>query len=146
MSCYDSLSLYELIGNANDPQAHILQGLRHWLDMTLAQQFPFREIDPFQLIYMSYLSIGCQNMEVRGICIVNLPLTFSVLIETFAHSETFLTFMVFIEVCNLKACNFIKKRLQHRCSPAKFAKFLRALAILKNIYERLLLIFLNFNS
>ena len=25
----------------------------------------------------------------------------------------------------LQACNFIKKRLQHRCFPVKFAKFLR---------------------
>ena len=34
--------------------------------------------------------------------------------------------------------NFIKKRLQHRCFPAKFAKFLRT-PISKDIYERLLL-------
>ena len=34
--------------------------------------------------------------------------------------------------------NFIKKRLQHRCFPAKFAKFLRR-NFWKNIYERLLL-------
>ena len=27
---------------------------------------------------------------------------------------------------HLKACNFIKKRLQHRCFPVKFAKFLKA--------------------
>ena len=26
---------------------------------------------------------------------------------------------------SLKVCNFIKKRLQHRCFPVKFAKFLR---------------------
>ena len=36
----------------------------------------------------------------------------------------------FVEV--LKACNFIKKRLQHRNFPVKFAKFLRT-SILKNI-------------
>ena len=29
------------------------------------------------------------------------------------------------KVAGLKACNFIKKRLQHRCLPVKFAKFLR---------------------
>ena len=34
--------------------------------------------------------------------------------------------------------NFIKNRLQHRCFPVKFAKFLRT-PILKNICERLLL-------
>ena len=28
-------------------------------------------------------------------------------------------------VSGLKACNFVKKRLQHRCFPVKFAKFLR---------------------
>ena len=32
----------------------------------------------------------------------------------------------------LKACNFIKKRLQHRCFPVKFAKFLRT-PFLQNI-------------
>ena len=29
--------------------------------------------------------------------------------------------------CSQKACNFVKKRLRHRCFPLKFAKFLRAL-------------------
>ena len=48
--------------------------------------------------------------------------------------------------CSLKkdlrpeACNFIRKRLQHSCFLAKFAKFLRT-PILKNICERLLLSF-----
>ena len=37
-----------------------------------------------------------------------------------------------------KARNFIKIRLQHRCFPVNFAKFLRT-PILKNICERLLL-------
>ena len=37
-----------------------------------------------------------------------------------------------------KACNFIKKRLQHRCFPVNIVEFLRTL-ILKNIYEWLLL-------
>ena len=36
------------------------------------------------------------------------------------------------------ACNFFKKRLQHRCFPVKFAKILRT-PILNNICERLLL-------
>ena len=40
----------------------------------------------------------------------------------------------------LKACNIIKKRLQHRCFPVKYAKFLRT-PILKNICERLSLLF-----
>ena len=46
---------------------------------------------------------------------------------------------------NLKACNFIKKKLQHRCFPAKFAKYLRTPSS-KNIYERLLLEYLIFGS
>ena len=37
----------------------------------------------------------------------------------------------------LKVCNFIKKGLQHRRFPVKFATFLRK-PILKNICERLL--------
>ena len=32
---------------------------------------------------------------------------------------------LFNKVAGLKACNFIKKRLQHRCFPVKFAKFFR---------------------
>ena len=32
---------------------------------------------------------------------------------------------IFCNVVGLKACNFVKTRLQHRCFPAKFAKFLR---------------------
>ena len=36
-------------------------------------------------------------------------------------------------------CNFIKRRLQHRCFPVKFAKFIRA-PILKNICKQLLLL------
>ena len=46
----------------------------------------------------------------------------------------------FNKVTWLQLCSFIKKRLQHRFFPLKFAKFLRTL-ILKNISERLLLCF-----
>ena len=41
--------------------------------------------------------------------------------------------------------NFIRKRLQHRCFPVKFAKFLGR-TILKNICECLLLPFLGFTK
>ena len=41
-------------------------------------------------------------------------------------------------VFNNFGCNFIKKRLQHRCFLVKLAKFLRT-SIFKNICERLLL-------
>ena len=44
---------------------------------------------------------------------------------------------IFNKVAGLKAWNFIKKILQHRCFPVNIAKFLRA-RILKNICERLL--------
>ena len=43
---------------------------------------------------------------------------------------------VFNKVAGLWACNFITKKLQHRCFPVKFAKFLRK-PMLKNICERL---------
>ena len=33
---------------------------------------------------------------------------------------------LFEKVAGLKACNFIKKRPQHRCFPVNIAKFLRA--------------------
>ena len=42
------------------------------------------------------------------------------------------------KVAGLRACNFIKKRLQQRCFPMKFAEFLRT-PILKNICKQLLL-------
>ena len=43
---------------------------------------------------------------------------------------------LFDRVTSPPACNFMKKRLQHRCFPVKFTKFLRA-PILKSICERL---------
>ena len=39
---------------------------------------------------------------------------------------------IFRNIYGLQACNFIKKRLQHRCLLDKLAKFLRTV-ILKNI-------------
>ena len=39
----------------------------------------------------------------------------------------------------MRPCNFIKKRLQHRCFRVKFAKFLRT-PVLKNICKRLIFI------
>ena len=40
---------------------------------------------------------------------------------------------LFNKVACQKACNFIKKRLQHRCFPVNIAKFLRT--PLKKIFE-----------
>ena len=42
----------------------------------------------------------------------------------------------FNENANLQSCDFIKKRLQHKCFPVNTAKFLRT-RVLKNICERL---------
>ena len=49
---------------------------------------------------------------------------------------------LFKNVAGLKACNFLKKRPQNRCSPVNIAKFL-ILLILKIICERLLFHFFN---
>ena len=54
------------------------------------------------------------------------------------HRKTLVLESLFNKAAGLKACNFIKKRLQHRCFPVNIAKFLRTF-ILKNICERLLL-------
>ena len=47
----------------------------------------------------------------------------------------FLCWSLFDKVAALKTCNVIKKRLQHRCFPVKFAKFFRK-PILKKICEQ----------
>ena len=47
---------------------------------------------------------------------------------------------VFNKVAGLRACNFVKKKFQHRYFPVKFAKFLRT-PILNNIWGQLLLYF-----
>ena len=54
------------------------------------------------------------------------------------HRKTLASECLFNKVACLNACNFIKKRLWHRCFPVKFVKFSRT-PILKNICERLLL-------
>ena len=46
---------------------------------------------------------------------------------------------LFNNFVGIQACNFIKKRLKHRCVPVNIAKFSRT-PILKNILEQLLLI------
>ena len=45
---------------------------------------------------------------------------------------------LFSKFAGLKACKFIKNRLQHTCFPVNIAKFLRT-SILMNICQRLLL-------
>ena len=44
---------------------------------------------------------------------------------------------LFNKVVGLKACNFIKRRLQHKCFPVKFAKCLRV-PFLQNLFSRVL--------
>ena len=55
-----------------------------------------------------------------------------------SHRKTPVLESLFYKVETPQACNFIKKRLIHRCFLVKLAKFLRT-PILKNICERLLL-------
>ena len=50
------------------------------------------------------------------------------------HSKTPVSESVFNKVALLRACNFIKKKLQYRCFLVKFAKYLRT-PNLKNICE-----------
>ena len=52
------------------------------------------------------------------------------------HRKTPVLESVFDKVACLQACNVIKRRLQRRGFPVKFAKFLRT-PILENICERL---------
>ena len=56
----------------------------------------------------------------------------------YSQKNTCVGVSFFNKVVGLKACNFIKKRLQHRCFPVIIANFLRT-AFLKNNCERLLL-------
>ena len=54
------------------------------------------------------------------------------------HRKTYVLDSLFSKAAGLQACNFTKKRLQKRCFPVKFAKFLRT-RILKDICKRLVL-------
>ena len=42
-----------------------------------------------------------------------------------SHRKTPVSESIFNKVAGLKACNFIKKRLEHRCFPVTIAKFLK---------------------
>ena len=56
------------------------------------------------------------------------------------HRKTSVLESLFNKVAGLQACNFIKKRYQHRCFPVNISKFSRT-SILKNICVRLLVYF-----
>ena len=45
---------------------------------------------------------------------------------------------LFNNIVGLKACNFIKKRLQHRCFPLNIAKFLKTAFFIEHLYWLLL--------
>ena len=116
------ISLDRLIENINDLLgAHITviaSLVLHDVSSTIS---PFLgKIDVFLLIYMHHHFMYCQNIGVRGICIVNIPVIFSVLIATkmsafpiffsnsfhkkwkyYTKNRFSLTFTVFIEVRNL---------------------------------------------
>ena len=49
------------------------------------------------------------------------------------HRKTSVLESLFNKATGLKACNPIKKRLQHKCFPIKFAKFLRTLFFYKRV-------------
>ena len=63
-------------------------------------------------------------------------------ISQYSHENTYVG-SLFSKVAGLKTCNFIEKRLQHRCLPVNIVKLLRA-PILKNICKWLLLLFSTF--
>ena len=42
--------------------------------------------------------------------------------------------LFFIKVAGLKACNYIKKRLQHRCFPVNIAEFLRIAIFIEHLW------------
>ena len=59
-----------------------------------------------------------------------------VFLQIFLHisQENTCVGVSFNKLTGLKACNFIKKRLQHRCFSVKFAKFLRRI-LKKNYFD-----------
>ena len=66
--------------------------------------------------------------------------TLFLIVSQYSQENTCVGVFFFNKNEGLQACNFIKKRLQHRCFLGNVAKFLRT-PILKNTCERLLLSF-----
>ena len=54
------------------------------------------------------------------------------------HMKTTVSASLFNKCVDLKACNFIKKRIQHRYFPVIFAKFLRTTFLIEHIQWLLL--------
>ena len=83
-----------------------------------------------------YNTLKCKSSQQR--CIKKLLLK----ISQYSQKNTCIGASFSIELS--KACNFIKKRLQHECFPVNHAKYLRT-RILKNVCELLLLEMLTTN-
>ena len=83
-----------------------------WLFMI---HFPELQKQPPQVFYQERCSLKFRNI----------------------HRKTPVLESLFHKAASLQACNFVKKRFQHRCFPVNIAQFLR-IAILKNNCERLL--------
>ena len=58
--------------------------------------------------------------------------------QKFIWKHLYWSLFITNKAAGLRACNFIKKRLQHKCFPVNFAKFLRT-SCLQNTSGRLLL-------
>ena len=88
-----------------------------------------------------YICFKAQIVEIGMVRSSRLQIFFKIgVLKNFAiFTGKHLCLCLFNKVAGLKSCNFIKKRLQHRCFPVNIVKFLR-IPILKNIYERLFLI------
>ena len=90
------------------------------------------------LIYFSFLEIA-GNFQLLLLSLLKFFQFTLVLLIVSRLSTEAATWVVLLFECIWLACDFIKKRLQHKCFPVKFPKFLRT-AILRNICERLLVL------
>ena len=68
-----------------------------------------------------YISIMKSEAATRGVLLKSCSQTFCNI-----YKKTFVLESLFNIVAALRACNFIKKRLQHRRLPVNMAKYLRA--------------------
>ena len=86
---------------------------------------------------IKYEKIAIANVRSSRSRGVLLEKVFLIILQYWQEKNTCVQFS-FNQVADLKAWNFIKKRLQHMQFPVNNEKFLRT-SILKNIYKRLLL-------
>ena len=98
----------------------------------LNEQSPARKKDYGKNLGKSFLGFPEVSKRFQG------SLHTSIFMEFFKPLFGCFNAIDFLGALGLKAYNFIKKRLRHRCFPANIAKFLST-PILKNICKRLLL-------